>query len=148
MRPCCHWASCLTNRLRSKKGIHCLCTAFTILHAELNISSIKASFITRHSSKHHSHQKDFQLFHSIFSTNLKSFIMQITAVALLFCAAMGAVATPVESVSDGIDARAEPAALILHEGVSIHEHSIPWVFIHKLPLTTWNNQLEMHQSQE
>lgn len=65
--------------------------------------------------------------------------MQITAVALLFLAAIGAVATPVESVSDGIDARAEPAALILHEGVSIREHSIPCVFTQEIRLTTRNN---------
>ncbi|KAJ6128123.1 hypothetical protein N7471_009340 [Penicillium samsonianum] len=42
--------------------------------------------------------------------------MQITTVALFLFAAMGAVATPIESVSNGLDARAEAGILAKYTG--------------------------------
>lgn len=50
--------------------------------------------------------------------------MQITTVALFLFAAMGAVATPIESVSNGLDARAEAGILAKYTGVSKHQHAI------------------------
>ncbi|KAJ5801554.1 uncharacterized protein N7518_003622 [Penicillium psychrosexuale] len=43
--------------------------------------------------------------------------MQIIKVTLFLCAAMGTVATPIDSVSDGLDARAESSALRDYNGV-------------------------------
>ncbi|KAJ5153893.1 uncharacterized protein N7500_009332 [Penicillium coprophilum] len=42
--------------------------------------------------------------------------MQITKVALFFFAAMGAVATPIEPVENGLDARAEAGVLVKYTG--------------------------------
>lgn len=51
--------------------------------------------------------------------------MQIITVVLFLFAAMGAVATPIESESFGLDTRAEASTLIKYPGVSKHKHFIP-----------------------
>lgn len=71
--------------------------------------------------------------------------MQFTTVALLFFAAIGAVATPVESEFNSLDARAEASANIKYDGVSKHKHSILWVLPCESPLTTWNLSSDLHQ---